>query len=96
MTQLLEDMPIAAIEKYFEAKGLRLHVHISPPDTPSQDEIRRMPGELMRAIGTDNSTHWADLGPLRRYGSGDSRNEAIRSAARRYRIEQAPQDVRLT
>ena len=93
MPQLLEDRPIAAIEEYFEAKGLALRVHASPPTTPSDDEMRRMSRELRRAIETDTSTHWADLGPLRHYGSGHSPDEAIRSAARRYRIEQAPEDV---
>lgn len=96
MTQLLEDGPIAAIEGYFEEKRLALRVHTSPPKTPSDEETRRMPRAVRRALETDTSTHWVDLGPLRRYGSGHSREEAIRSAARRYRIEQAPEDVRPT
>ncbi len=42
----------------------------------------------------DTSTHWVDLGDVaRRYGRGETEEEAIRSAARRYRIEQAPGDA---
>jgi len=93
MTRLLEDRPIAAIEGYFEAKGLVLRVHTSPPKAPSGDEMRRMPRAVRRAIETDTSTHWTDLGPVRHYGSGHSPDEAIRAAAMRYRIEQAPEDV---
>ena len=96
MTQLFEARPIAVIEAYFEAKGLALRVHTSPPTTPSDDEKRRMPREVRRAIERDTSTHWADLGPLRHYGSGNSPEEAIRGAARRYRIEQAPEDIDLS
>jgi hypothetical protein len=75
----LEDKPIADIEAYFDSKGLTLKVHSSPPDTPSKEQARR--------------SHWADLGPAPHYGSGDTHDDAIRRAARRYRIAQAPDDL---
>ncbi len=92
MNLLLEDRPIAAIQAYFEAKGLPLTVHMSPPDRSSDDEMRRLPRSVRRAVETDTSTHWVALGPMaRHYGSGCSEEEAIRSAAKRYRIEEAPE-----
>ncbi len=93
MAQLFEDWPVAAIEAYFEKHGLALRVHTSPPKPRSSDELRRLPREVRRAIKTDTSTHWVALGRMRHYGRGRSPDEAIRSAARRYRVEQAPEDL---
>lgn len=93
MAQLFEDRPVAAIEAYFEKHDLALRVHTSPPKPPSSGEKRRLPRLVRRAIETDTSTHWAELGGVRHYGKGHSPDEAIRSAARRYRIEQAPEDL---
>lgn len=93
MAPLLEDRPIAAIRAYFAAKGMKLTVHMSPPDRPSADLMRRLPRLVRRAIETNTSTHWAALdGISRHYGGGSSDEDAIRNAARRYRIEQAPED----
>ncbi len=92
--QLLENQPLASILAYFEERGLALTVHTSPPLPPSPEEMRRLPRVVRRAIEEDESTHWADLGALaRHYGRGGTEEEAIRSAARRYRIEQAPEDA---
>lgn len=94
MNQLLEHRPIASILAYFETKGLPLTVHTSPPEQPPTEKLRRLPRPVRRAIETDASTHWVALGSVaRHYGSGRSEEEAIRSAARRYRVEQAPEDA---
>ena len=94
MTQLFEHRPVETILAYFEAKGLTLTVHTSPPESLSAEELRRLPRSVRRAIDSDASTHWADLGGVaRHYGSGSNEEEAIRSAARRYRIEEAPEDI---
>ena len=65
-----------------------------PPEKPSADEMRRLPRVVRRAIEADASTHWADLGRLPHYGSGGSHDEAVRSAAKRYRIEEAPEGLK--
>lgn len=96
MAQLFEDRPVAAIEAYFERHGLALRVHTSPPKPPSRGEERRLPCLVGRSIEIDTSTHWAALGRLRHYGKGHSPDEAIRSAARRYRVEQAPEGLATT
>ncbi len=94
MNRLLEHRPIAAIRAYFETKGLPLTVHASPPKPPSGEQMRRLPRSVRRAIETDTSTHWVALGRVaRHYGSGRSEEEAIRSAAKRYRVEEAPEDA---
>lgn len=93
MTQLLEDRPLSEILAYFEARDLTLTVHTSPPEPPSGERIRRLPRAVRRALDTDQSTHWVDLGSVaHHYGRGLTEEDAIRSAARRYRIEQAPED----
>ncbi len=91
MSESLEDRPIAAIKAYFESRGLPLTVHTSKPERPSNDEMR-LHRSVRRAIQNDVSTHWVDLGRTSHYGSGRSEDEAIRSAAKRYRVEQAPAD----
>ena len=94
MAKPLEDRPIADILDYFAGKGLPLTVHSSPPDPLSADRLRTLPRSVRRAIESDESSHWADLGTIaHHYGAGRSEDDAIRSAARRYRIEQAPEDA---
>ena len=95
MAQLFEDMPVSVIEAYFDKQGLALQVHSFPPEPPSSSEKRRLPRLVRRAVETDTSTHWADLDRMRHYGKGHSPDEAIRSAAKRYRIEQAPDDLEI-
>ena len=91
---LLEERSITSILAYFDARGLPLVVHSSTPEQPTDEAWRRLPRTVRRAIESDTSTHWVDLGDVaRHYGRGTSEEEAIRSAARRYRIEQAPGDV---
>jgi len=88
--QLLEDRPLDAIRAFFEARGIQLVVHRKPRPRYSKQELRRLPRSVRRAIEQDTSTHWVDLGTFWPYfGSGTSDEEAIRRAARRYRIEQA-------
>jgi hypothetical protein len=66
-------------------RGLAL-VELSP--VPRPEEWRRLSREERRARRADRSTHWADLGDRWRwYGSGTSHEDAIRSAARRWRVE---------
>lgn len=94
MDQLLEHRPLDSILAYFEARDLTLRVHTSPPARPSKEEARRLSREVRRALDTDASTHWVDLGSVApHYGRGRTAEEAIRSAARRYRVEQAPEDA---
>lgn len=94
MAPLLEDRPISAIKAYFAAKGVPLTVHTSPPEQPTDDVMRRLPRRVRRALATSDATHWAALGQVsRHYGRGRSEEDAIRSAARRYRVEQAPEDA---
>lgn len=50
--QLLELRPIAAIEAYFESKGLPLTVHTSPPEPPSKEQFRRL-----RRVGVAHPQH---------------------------------------
>ena len=94
MNQLLEHRPIEAILAYFETKGMILTVHTIPPEQPSEEKLRRLPRSVRRAMETDTSTHWAALGSIaHHYGRGRTEEEAIRNAARRYRVEQAPDDA---
>jgi len=88
--QLLEDWPIPNIKEFFAARNIALVVHTDPPAQPSEDELRRMPRSVRRAIEANSSTHWVDLGTVwLYYGSGTSEEAAIRRAAQRYRVEQA-------
>jgi hypothetical protein len=92
--QLLEKRPIPEIRAFFEARGLVLAVHTTPPRPATSEELRGMSSEVRRARAKDTSTHWADLGPLfRHYARGRSEDDAIRNAAQRYRVEQADPDA---
>ena len=94
MTEPLEERPIADLLEYFATKGMPLAVHKAPPEPPTKKQLRKLPKSVRHAIESDESTHWADLGHVaRHYGSGRSEKDAIRSAARRYRIEQTPEDA---
>jgi hypothetical protein len=50
-----------------------------------------IPDTTARSLNTVR--HWAHPGRFPYYGGGESHEEAIRSAARRFRIEEAPEDV---
>lgn len=90
---LLERRPLDSILAYFEARDLPLRVHTAPPVPPTREELLRLPREVRHALQADESTHWVDLGEVaHHYGQGRNEEEAIRSAARRFRIEQAPKD----
>lgn len=91
---LLEERSLGEIAEFFETVGIRILVHLNRYE-PSNDELRRMSSEARRYWRrTDLPTHWAALTKLdgsviaRWYGSGYDDEDATRSAARRYRIEQ--------
>jgi hypothetical protein len=90
---LLEQRSLAEIAEFFESHQLRVIVH-TDAWVPSADERRRLPSSLRRELRKDRPTHWAALtkpdGELvaRWYGSGMGEEAAIRSAARRWRVEQ--------
>lgn len=94
MGTLLEDRDIDDILGYFVAKGVPLTVHTRSPSPPTPDQLRHSSRTVREAMLDDASTHWAALGSVSdHYGGGSSEEDAIRSAARRYRIEQAPPDA---
>jgi len=95
---LIERQPLAEIEAFFEGRGFRLKVDTAAPPTPTAEEIRRMPSIVRKALRDRKRkppSHWVHLCGLdgtivaRWYGSGDSPEDAIRSAAARWRVEQA-------
>ena len=94
MDALLEDRAVEDILRYFAEQGLLVTVHTRPPDTPTPDRLRQAPRPVRQRMLSDTATHWAALGSVSdHYGSGSSVEEAIRSAARRYRVEQSPGDA---
>jgi hypothetical protein len=91
---LLEQRSLEEIASFFVAMHLRIVIHTYAPSyTP--EELRRLPSEVRRELRRkDRPTHWAALAKpdgrivARWYGSGDGDDDAIRSAARRWRVEQ--------
>ena len=89
------------IEAFFASRGFRLQPTAEGPPSRSSDELRRMPSRLQAAY-RDIEEHppaiWMNLCRLDGttvhpwYGAGESREQALRSAARRWRIEQEPAD----
>ncbi len=88
---LLEHLPLDEISAYFSARGLNPTVHTEAPPTPTAADQRRLPRKLRH--GAPPHSHWVDLSPtVRWYGSGDTEEAAVRSAAQRWRIEQVGND----
>lgn len=92
-----EDGPLAEIESFFAEHGLTLSVHQEPLPPLTADQARGLSREVRVAHAeAERWSHWVDLcsasSPDRpfhpRYGGGSSADEAIRSARRRWRIEQ--------
>ena len=76
------------ITRWFQDNGFTVSVHQDQPPSPE-------PGTLSRGLLSkwpDESTHWCELRSdeitVRWYGSGASADDALRSARRRYRIEE--------
>lgn len=99
---LPEDDSLDAIHEFFAELGFSLVVHRNSPPEPSEAEWRAMSREIRNARKALSVTHWADLRSLTSesvapwYGGGNDEGEAIRSARRRWRIEEegAPQGPR--
>jgi hypothetical protein len=79
---LPEEEPIPEIVLWFQEKGLDVEVHQDPPAQPEQQSVSR---ELRDA---PIFTYWCSIGGARWFGGGWTHNEAIRSARRRWRVEQ--------
>ena len=94
MDQFLERRSIDDIREYFESKGLTLTLHTSSPEGTLSDQTQLSPNAERATRVTRPVMYWVSLGDVaRHYGRGRTEDEAIRSAARRYRIEQAPGDT---
>ena len=96
---LIEELPIDVIEEFFAERGLLIFSHQVSPRRPDASSWRRLPREIRRRLTSEPTpTDWVDLRAVggetvhRWYGSGSSPNEALRSAARRYRVEQLGTD----
>ena len=91
---LLEQQSLDEIAAFFGTMDLRVVIHNDAPVyTPV--ELRRLPSEIRRELRRkDRPTHWAALAKpdgrivARWYGSGMSDEDATRSAARRWRVEE--------
>ncbi len=88
---LIEQGSLAEILQFFDQRGMPLEVTTTPPSF-SEAELLRMSSDARRSLRTHQPTHWASLGGIEFYGSGDSEDAAIRSAAKRFRIEQIGTD----
>jgi len=91
---LLEQRSLEEINQFFGVMDIDIVVHGEAP-TRTPDEIRRLPSSIRRTLRSrDQPTHWAALtkpdgrSVARWYGSGHDEESAIRSAARRWRVEQ--------
>jgi hypothetical protein len=91
---LLEQMSLEEISQFFGAMEIEIVVHGEAP-TRTPDEIRRLPSSIRKTLrSNDQPTHWAALtrpdgrNIARWYGSGLDEESAIRSAAKRWRVEQ--------
>ena len=83
----LEHLPLDEIVAYFAAQGLSPRVHTEAPPTLTSEERRRLPRGLRH--GPPPHAHWVDLSSaVCWYGGGDTKEDALRSAAQRWRIEQ--------
>ena len=88
---LLEHLPLDEIVAYFAAQGLQPRLHAEAPPKPTRQERRKLLRELRD--GPPPYAHWVALGSVARwYGGGDTEEDALRSAARRWRIEQIGTD----
>lgn len=92
---LPEDDPLPDIEAFFASRKFRVVVHEEPPPEPTPDEWRRMSSASRRARRDFGAPYWADLQRIetsklvRWYGAGETPEAAIRSARKRYRVEEA-------
>jgi hypothetical protein len=91
---LLEQRSLDEIAAFFSSMDLRIVIHADAP-TYTPEELRELPSEVRRELRRkDQPTHWAALAKpdgrivARWYGSGMGDDDAIRSAARRWRVEQ--------
>ena len=90
---LPEDRSLPEIEAFFNRLQFELITHEQGPPDPTPGDLRRMSAVERRARRL-HPRYWVDLkgtdtGRLVRwYGSGDSREAAMRSARARWRIEQ--------
>lgn len=96
---LLENRSPEEIASYFAAEGLVLYVHANAPIASSRSEIRHAVSDSPGVLTTkQRATHWADLTKAngevvaRWYGSGFAHDDALRSAAQRWRVEQVGTD----
>jgi hypothetical protein len=95
---LLEQMPMEEIASYFSGHGLSVVVHDEPPSM-TDSERRQLRSSTRRRLDREKQpTHWAALvrsdgeSVARWYGSGDDEESAVRSAAKRWRIEEVGWD----
>jgi hypothetical protein len=79
---LPEEEPLAEIVLWFREKGLDVEVHRDPPARPEQQS-----GSRERRVAP-NFTFWCSIGDAQWFGGGWTHDEAIRSARRRWRVEQ--------
>jgi hypothetical protein len=76
---------------------MRTEVHTEQPPTPTPDELRSMPSRARRVLRRQQQhppKYWVDILRLdgavahRWYGLGTTSEDAIRSAAERWRVEE--------
>jgi hypothetical protein len=91
---LLEHESLDEIAAFFATMDLHVVIHSDAP-VYTPEKLRRLPSKVRRELRKkDQPTHWAALAKpdgrivARWYGSGTGDEDAIRSAARRWRIEQ--------
>ena len=88
------DGSLLSIQDFFAAQGFRVVVHRQSPPEPTPDEVRRVSTVERRARRRFKPAYWADLEQLvaasrvRWYGGGDNEEGAVRSARKRWRVEQ--------
>ena len=94
--ELPEDAPVPDIVAWFAERGLALELH---QDAPPRPDPKTVPRSLRNR---PEFSHWCGIGGgqqrARWYGGGWSADEAIRSARKRWRVEQegnAPTERRL-
>lgn len=86
---LPEDEPVAQIKKWFADLGFDLVTHTEPPVRPDPQTVS------MAERSAPEFSHWCALRPGPRwYGGGWSEEEAIRSARKRWRVEQEGVETR--